>query len=236
MSQVDSLKYYFETNDFEKTIIYGEKLIEGFNENYFPKNQKYIYTLDYLLLSYQNIKSYDKLEKYSKILEENLGLLTNENDLIYNYFILSYNYKVLKKYSKSEFYINKTIDISEKSKIYNKYYFYSLVHLGDIKYMFNEIYDDNTRIIFKKQVDISEQIFGEYSNEHLISLNNLGNFYISVYNFNKAEDCFLKLLSKLESNQVFNQEIYTAVLNSLSNLNFKIGNISKSDYFNEKLK
>ena len=235
MSQVDSLKYYFETNDFEKTIIYGEKLIEGFNENYFPKNQKYIYTLDYLLLSYQNIKSYDKLEKYSKILEENLGLLTNENDLIYNYFILSYNYKVLKKYSKSEFYINKTIDISEKSKIYNKYYFYSLVHLGDIKYMFNEIYDDNTRIIFKKQVDISEQIFGEYSNEHLISLNNLGNFYISVYNFNKAEDCFLKLLSKLESNQVFNQEIYTAVLNSLSNLNFKIGNISKSDYFNEKL-
>ena len=86
MSQVDSLKYYFETNDFEKTIIYGEKLIEGFNENYFPKNQKYIYTLDYLLLSYQNIKSYDKLEKYSKILEENLGLLTNENDLIYNYF------------------------------------------------------------------------------------------------------------------------------------------------------
>lgn len=235
MSQVDSLKYYFEKNDFNKTIIYGEKLLEGFNENYFPKNQKYVYTLDYLLLSYQNNQSFDKLEKYSKILEENLGLLTNENDLIYNYFILSCNYKILKKYSKSEFYINKTIDISEKSKIYNMYYFYSLLHLGDIKYMLNEIYYDNTRIIFKKQVEVSQQIFGKNSNEHLISLNNLGNFYISVYNYDKAEDCFLKLLNKLESNEVFNQEIYTAVLNSLSNLNFKIGNISKSDYYNEKL-
>ena len=60
ISQVDSLKYYFEKNDFNKTIIYGEKLLEGFNENYFPKNQKYVYTLDYLLLSYQNNQSFDK--------------------------------------------------------------------------------------------------------------------------------------------------------------------------------
>jgi CHAT domain-containing protein/tetratricopeptide (TPR) repeat protein len=234
-AQVDSLKYYFEKNDFQKTIIYGEMLMEAFNENIFPKNQKFIYTINYLLLSYQNNESFDKLEKYSNILEENLELLTNENDLIHNYFILSYNYKVLKNYSKSEFYISKTIDISEKSKIYSKYYFYSLVYLGDIRYTFNEIYNDNTKKIFIKQVEVSQQIFGKNSNEHLISLNNLGNFYISVYNYDKAEDCFLKILNELESNQVFNQEIYTAVLNSLSNLNFKIGNISKSDYYNEKL-
>ena len=196
-TKVDSLDYYYQKKDFNRGIIYGEKLKIDFEKKGKLNTLNYAFLLDQIAELYQNKKQYSKsLNLYSEVLQIFI-LLNGENNKYVGFAYdkirnvkskIAENYYDAKKYKDAENIYDEILDIS-KSKINknSKEYVFMLTLKGTVL---------EKQGNFKKAIEIYNQIL-EINNidfDNCKTFSSIGMIYGTIADFKNSKIYFDKSL------------------------------------------
>lgn len=223
--QIDSVSYYYNANQLNKAIKYGENSIGSIKDH-----QNSIELMNNLAFLYEKKSDLKKAENlYQKTLEK-ISLIYDKKHLFY---VLTLNnlglmYKRSGLYKKAESMFLNAIEILKNTNSSDTTYFAtSLINIADL-YQLQGLFRQSEEF-YLQSLEIDRQTLGENSIDYAISLNNLGELYRKQEQFAKAEIKFLKVLEILKINNANNKSFQT--LNNLGLLYMDMGDLSKAETY-----
>ena len=223
--QIDSLSYYYNANQLNKAINYGEYSIESIKDH-----QKSIELMNNLAFLYEKKSDLKKAEKLYKKTLEKISLIYDKKHLFY---VLTLNnlglmYKSSGLYKKAESMFLNAIEILKNTNSSDTTYFAtSIINIADL-YQLQGLFRQSEEF-YLQSLEIDRQALGENSIDYAISLNNLGELYRKQEQFAKAEIKFLKVLEILKINNANNKSFH--ILNNLGLLYMDMGDLSKAETY-----
>lgn len=236
-NEVDSLWYYSKTKEFDKAINYSERWIKSIEFDNKEKDIRYLSLVCHLVGFYSqtNFKNYSKdfietLENNLIVFENNFDYYRDSNYLLGRYYFLNDKYEI------AQVFFNKTKELCKKKSIEDICYFNSINYLFQIDNFFyktNNIKYDNQKalenILLLK--NYSEKYETKNSEGYVISINNLGLYYLDNSDFEKAEKLLLEALYIIEKNNY--NHLLIGNTDNLIKLYLTKSNYIKADYYNE---
>lgn len=236
-NEVDSLSYYSEKKEFDKAINYSERWIKSIEFENKEKDIRYLSLVCHLVGFYSqtNFKNYSKdfietLENNLIVFENNFDYYRDSNYLLGRYYFLNDKYEI------AQVFFNKTKELCKKKSIEDICYFNSINYLFQIDNFFyktNNIKYDNQKalenILLLK--NYSEKYETKNSEGYVISINNLGLYYLHESDFEKAEKLLLEALYIIEKNNY--NHLLIGNTDNLIKLYLTKSNYIKADYYSE---
>jgi CHAT domain-containing protein/tetratricopeptide (TPR) repeat protein len=217
-TKVDSLDYYYQKQDFEKGIVYGEKIKANLEKEGKINNLKYAFLLDQIAEMYSNKKDYTKaLNFYNEVLKIFI-LLNGENhkyvgftyDKIRNIkFNIARTYHDEGNYKDAENLYNNILDIDKsKININSKEYAFMLSFKADVLEKqgdYDKAIETYNQILEIKSIDFDKcKIFSS-----------IGMIYGKIADFKNSKKYFDK---SLECNEDKNGKDNIEYIRSLENI------------------
>ncbi len=196
-------KEYTETLS-ESLALYDQYLDEANSEflyklsnliaRIYDKTNKYDYAINY----YKSALSH--LSKNNNLRIENNSEFSNNSRYVYNYLRIGSMFHYVNNKDSAIFYYKKLHNFNSNNKKVLKYKAISYSNLSDL-YLKDSLYDI-AKEYAKKAINIHE-ITGDKTNKAL-TINNLGNIYLTLGEYKKAKIIYLKGIELLKESKSFN--------------------------------